>query len=89
MMIPFVTQVIGDSTALPVKPLLQTTCGYAGTSVWADTDASSALLHFDIVRPHVSLIVFGKLLALFMSVTPRACALSIHDFFAEPAELLP
>jgi hypothetical protein len=55
----------------------------------ADADASSALLHVDIVGPHVSLIVFGKLLDLFMSVTPRACALSIHDFFAEPAELFP
>jgi hypothetical protein len=39
----------GDRTALPVKPLLQTTCGYAGTGVMPDADASSALLHFDIV----------------------------------------
>jgi hypothetical protein len=34
-------------------------------------------------------IAFDQLLDLFMSVTPRACALSIHDFFAEPAELFP
>jgi len=35
------------------------------------------------------MIVFGKLLELFMSVTPRARALSIHDFYAWPAELFP
>jgi hypothetical protein len=55
----------------------------------ADADASSALLHVDIVGPHVNVIAFGQLLDLFMSVTPRACALSIHDFFAGPAELFP
>jgi hypothetical protein len=45
----------------------------------ADADASSAF----------SMIVLGKLLELFMSVTPRARAFSIHDFYAWPAELFP
>ena len=43
----------------------------------ADADASSAF----------SMIVLGKLLELFMSVTPRARAFSIHDFYAWPADL--
>jgi hypothetical protein len=33
MMSAFVTEAIGDSISLPVKLLLQTTCGNAGTGV--------------------------------------------------------
>src|SRR3982074_3161073 len=33
MMMAFVTEAIGDTTCLPVKPLLKTTCDHAGRGV--------------------------------------------------------